>query len=68
MLNIISEAAKWEQTISSCNFDRWHMIFGLTLFRKVLLENLDNYPKSSVTKNLLRPAFGESLFIAEGVR
>merc|ERR1712147_94982 len=34
--------------------------------RRILLEELDNYPKSQVTKNLLRPAIGESLFIAEG--
>jgi cytochrome P450 len=32
----------------------------------MLLDRLDDYPKSLVTKNLLKPAIGESLFIAEG--
>jgi cytochrome P450 len=42
------------------------MITDPTAIRRVLLENVDNYPKSIVTKNLLRPAIGDSLFIAEG--
>ena len=45
---------------------QWHMVMEPGAIRRMLLENLDNYPKSTVTKNLLRPAIGESLFIAEG--
>lgn len=66
VLNIIPEAATLEQTISGRNVNRWHMIMDPVLIQKVLLDNLDDYPKSTVTKNLLRPAIGESLFIAEG--
>ena len=33
---------------------------------RILNENLDIYPKSDVTKNLLKPAIGDSMFIAEG--
>jgi cytochrome P450 len=42
------------------------MLMDPDAIRRVLLEELENYPKSDVTKNLLRPAIGESLFIAEG--
>ena len=42
------------------------MLTDPAAIRHVLLEQVDAYPKSVVTKNLLRPAIGESLFIAEG--
>ncbi len=45
---------------------RWHMVMDPTALRRVLKDNLENYPKSDITKNLLRPAIGDSLFIAEG--
>jgi cytochrome P450 len=34
--------------------------------RRILKDRLEDYPKSDVTKMILRPAIGESLFIAEG--
>ena len=45
---------------------RWHMVMDPEALRRVLKDNLANYPKSDITKNLLRPAIGDSLFIAEG--
>ncbi len=42
------------------------MVMDPTALRRILLENVANYPKSQVTKNLLKPAIIESLFIAEG--
>ena len=42
------------------------MIMDPDAIQKILLERVEDYPKSTVTKNLLRPAIGESLFIAEG--
>lgn len=45
---------------------RWHMVMDPGALRRVLRDNLENYPKSDITKNLLRPAIGDSLFIAEG--
>jgi cytochrome P450 len=45
---------------------RWHMVMDPPAIREMLLDRLDDYPKSVVTKNLLKPAIGESLFIAEG--
>ncbi|NOR64005.1 MAG: cytochrome P450 [Rhodobacteraceae bacterium] len=45
---------------------RWHMVMDPGALKRVLRDNLANYPKSDITKNLLRPAIGDSLFIAEG--
>lgn len=45
---------------------RWHMIMDPDANRRILKEKLDIYPKSDVTKNVLRPAIGDSMFIAEG--
>lgn len=66
VLSIIPEAATREKTLSGRAINRWHMIMDPPLIQRVLLEELDNYPKSKVTKDLLRPAIGDSLFIAEG--
>nr|WP_025063484.1 cytochrome P450 [Sulfitobacter guttiformis] len=45
---------------------RWHMIMEPVAIKRVLLDAVDDYPKSNVTKTLLGPAIGDSLFIAEG--
>ena len=45
---------------------RWHMVMDPTANRRVLKEKVDDYPKSDVTKNILEPAIGNSIFIAEG--
>lgn len=42
------------------------MVMDPPSIRHMLQDALQDYPKSVVTKNLLRPAIGESLFIAEG--
>lgn len=66
VLSIIPEAATKLPIVSGKTGKRWHMIMGPDGIRQMLLDRLDIYPKSTVTKNLLRPAVGESLFIAEG--
>jgi cytochrome P450 len=66
VLSIIPEIATRQPMVSGRTGKRWHMVMDPDAVRRMLLENLDNYPKSLVTKNLLRPAIGESLFIAEG--
>ena len=66
LLSIIPEIAVTQPIVSGRTGKRWHMVMDPASIRHILLENLDNYPKSIVTKNLLRPAIGESLFIAEG--
>jgi cytochrome P450 len=45
---------------------RWHMVMDPGAIRQVLLERVEHYPKSEATKSILRPAIGESLFVAEG--
>ncbi|KNX40019.1 putative bifunctional P-450/NADPH-P450 reductase 2 [Roseovarius tolerans] len=66
VLSIIPDLATRQPMVSGRTGKRWHMVMDPDAIRRMLLENLDNYPKSLVTKNLLRPAIGESLFIAEG--
>ncbi len=66
VLSIIPAIATRQPMVSGRTGKRWHMVMDPGAIRRMLLENLDDYPKSLVTKNLLRPAIGESLFIAEG--
>ncbi|WP_299142522.1 cytochrome P450 [uncultured Tateyamaria sp.] len=66
VLRLIPEIATSEPILSGRTGKRWHMVMDPGGIRHMLLDQLDNYPKSLVTKNLLRPAIGESLFIAEG--
>ena len=66
LLSIIPEVATRHPIVSGRTGTPWHMLTDPAAIRHVLLEQVDAYPKSVVTKNLLRPAIGESLFIAEG--
>ncbi|MCZ4353226.1 cytochrome P450 [Roseovarius aestuarii] len=66
VLSIIPDIATRQPMISGRTGKRWHMVMDPGGIRQVLLEKLDDYPKSIVTKNLLKPAIGDSLFIAEG--
>lgn len=66
VLSIIPEIAVKQPMVSGKMGKRWHMVMDPTAIREILLDRVDDYPKSLVTKNLLRPAIGDSLFIAEG--
>jgi cytochrome P450 len=66
VLSIIPELATRQPMVSGRTAKRWHMVMDPGAIREMLLERVDTYPKSLVTKNLLKPAIGESLFIAEG--
>ncbi len=66
VLSIIPDIATKQPMVSGKTGKRWHMVMDPTAIRHILLDKLDDYPKSTVTKNLLKPAIGESLFIAEG--
>ncbi|MEO1563293.1 MAG: cytochrome P450 [Pseudomonadota bacterium] len=67
ILEIIPKIAVEQPMVSGKTASvRWHMVMDPTANRRILLENLDIYPKSDVTKSLLEPAIGKSLFIAEG--
>ena len=67
VLEIIPLAATKQPIVSGRTVQvRWHMVMEPDAIGQVLKENLDIYPKSDVTKNLLKPAIGDSMFIAEG--
>ncbi|MEP1587735.1 MAG: cytochrome P450 [Tateyamaria sp.] len=66
VLRIIPEVATTQPMVSGRTGKRWHMVMDPGAIRQMLLDKLDNYPKSLVTKNLLKPAIGDSLFVAEG--
>ncbi|WP_299355920.1 cytochrome P450 [uncultured Shimia sp.] len=66
LLEILPELAVRQPMVSGRTGIRWHMVMDPEAIRRVLLEKVDNYPKSRATKNILRPAIGDSLFVAEG--
>ncbi len=66
VLSIIPEIATRQPMVSGKTGRRWHMVMDPGAIRHMLLERLEDYPKSLVTKNLLKPAIGDSMFIAEG--
>ena len=66
VLRILPQIATTQPMVSGKTGKRWHMVMEPPAIKRILLDALDDYPKSVVTKNLLKPAIGESLFIAEG--
>jgi cytochrome P450 len=67
ILEIIPKAATKQPIVSGRTGGvQWHMVMEPKAIGRILNENLDIYPKSDVTKNLLKPAIGDSMFIAEG--
>lgn len=67
ILEIIPAAATKQPMVSGRTGNvRWHMVMSPKAIGRILKDNLKNYPKSDVTKNILKPAIGDSMFIAEG--
>ncbi|MDA5558150.1 cytochrome P450 [Shimia sp. MMG029] len=66
LLSIIPDIATRQPMLTGRTGLRWHMVMDPGAIRQMLLEKVDDYPKSKATKNILRPAIGDSLFIAEG--
>jgi cytochrome P450 len=66
LIEIIPEIATRQPIVTGKTGKRWHMVMDPDSIGRMLKDNLDNYPKSDVTKNILEPAIGDSLFIAEG--
>ena len=66
LLSIIPEIATRQPIVSGKVGIRWHMLMDPDELRRVLLEKLEDYPKSNTTKSLMRPAIGHSMFLAEG--
>ncbi len=66
VLEIIPDVATRQPIVSGRTGKRWHMVMDPEANRRVLRDAVGNYPKSDVTKLILSPAIGDSLFIAEG--
>ncbi|MFN3971641.1 MAG: cytochrome P450 [Gemmobacter sp.] len=66
VLELIPEIATRAPILSGRTVKRWHMVMSPEALRRILRENVENYPKSVVTKLILEPAIGDSLFVAEG--
>lgn len=66
VLELIPEGATQVPILSGRTGKRWHMVMDPTALRRILRDQLDNYPKSVVTKAILEPAIGDSMFVAEG--
>ena len=66
VLELIPEIATHAPIISNTRGKRWHMIMDPDALRRVLRDRVEDYPKSDVTKLILGPGIGKSLFIAEG--
>ncbi|WP_103334326.1 cytochrome P450 [Pseudotabrizicola formosa] len=66
VLELIPEIATHAPILSGRTGKRWHMVMDPDALRHILRDNVENYPKSVVTKLILEPAIGDSLFVAEG--
>ncbi|MBU3030824.1 cytochrome P450 [Paracoccus marinaquae] len=66
LLGIIPGLALRQPIISGRTGIRWHMVMDPESLRHILKDRVEDYPKSVATKLILKPAVGESLFVAEG--
>ncbi len=68
VLELIPEMATRVPILSGRTGKRWHMLMDPDGLKRVLRDKVDDYPKSVVTKLILEPAIGDSLFVAEGAQ
>ena len=66
VLELIPEVATRVPILSGVTGKRWHMVMDPGALKQILRDRVDDYPKSVVTKLILGPAIGQSLFVAEG--
>jgi cytochrome P450 len=66
VLELIPSLAYRQPIVSGEMLMRWHMLADPLGMKRVMLDNLTNYPKSEIMRRMLRPAIGDSLFNAEG--
>ena len=66
VLELIPEMATRVPILSGTTGKRWHMLMDPDGLRQVLRDKVTDYPKSTVTKLILGPAIGNSMFVAEG--
>jgi cytochrome P450 len=66
VLLLIPDEATRAPILSGRTVKRWHMVMDPVALRRILRDKVEDYPKSVVTKLILEPAIGDSLFVAEG--
>ena len=66
VLELIPEIALRQPMVSGRLGIRWHMVMDPEALARILKDRVDDYPKSAVTRMILEPAIGQSLFVAEG--
>ena len=66
VLEILPALAFRQPMVTGVTVKRWHMVMDPGALENVLKDKVDAYPKSPVTKRLLEPAIGDSLFNADG--
>lgn len=66
VLELIPEMATHAPILSGRTGKRWHMVMDPGALKQILRDKVLDYPKSDVTKLILGPAIGNSLFVAEG--
>ena len=66
VLELIPEVATRQPILSGTTGKRWHMVMDPQALRQILRDKVEDYPKSLVTKLILEPAIGNSMFVAEG--
>jgi cytochrome P450 len=65
VLEIIPAISYRQPIVSGEMLMRWHMLADPGGLKRVMLDNLANYPKSEIMRRMLRPAIGNSLFNAD---
>lgn len=65
VLEIVPQAAYREPILQSRGRARWRMLMEPAAIEHVLKTRARDYPRSDVTRRLLRPTSGESLFTAD---
>lgn len=66
VLELIPDIAVRQPIVSGRLGIRWHMVMDPGALAHILKDRVDDYPKSTVTRMILEPAIGQSLFVAEG--
>ncbi|MEM9047639.1 MAG: cytochrome P450 [Pseudomonadota bacterium] len=66
VLEIVPQLALHQPMISAKTATRWHMVMHPRGLRHILRDNVAAYPRSIVSKRILEPGVGNSLFLAEG--
>ena len=66
VIEIIPELATRQPMVSGKTVRRWHIVMDPTGLRRILQDQPESYPKAKLLSTMLRPAIGNSLFVAEG--